>query len=118
MKDTVALMQAVRDFEETLRSAAAAGTGDRPELVRHRRAIAQQIATISELALKAFAGSAAEPAFRAIQSEMRSALADHQASWPVVAIVADDPAYAASLQKTRSANQRYIDWIRRAAAQG
>jgi hypothetical protein len=53
-------------------------------------------------------------AFRSQFSKMRSAMALHHASWPVVAIDLDDPAYQASIQTQREACRIFFAWVRSA----
>lgn len=88
---------------------------DRPEgwqkeYVHLRRRLQEQLIKAGELSEALFrTATAAElaPPFQAALRKMRSALALHQASWPVIAIVLDDPDYQASMRNVTQSHQEF-----------
>jgi len=86
----------------------------RKEVIQLRRVILEQNSAIAALCDEAFGNSEGREAFRAAFSKMRSAMAHHQASWPVVSINFESLDYIASLQAMRDANRNFITWVRSA----
>lgn len=112
------LSSAVSELEALFRRSAELATEDRDanrrEAVALRRAIAERNGAILALGEQAFEDSERRTAFRSEFSRMRSALALHRASWPIVSIVLTDPAYVTSVQTSREAHRRFVDWVRAA----
>lgn len=82
--------------------------GWRQQHINYRREIQHQFGVISALAKDVTTIDAEErAAFGAALSRMRTALALHQADWPVVAIKLDDPRYNQSSKRVRTANQEF-----------
>lgn len=112
------LLGAVAMLEASLAQADKLGGGDfnehRREVIQLRRVILTQNSTIDSLCDEAFENSEARAAFRREFSEMRSAMAFHQASWPVVLINFENPDYIGSLNSMRAANRKFIAWVRAA----
>ncbi len=118
MNSRKALLEAVDELERLLRQSAELVDGldgHRKQGIEFRRQIAEKVATIGSLGEQLFEAAEQVP-FRREFSHMRSALAYHQASWPIVSIKLDDPNYRASVQSLRDANRSFISWVRRALA--
>jgi hypothetical protein len=84
------------------------------EAIQLRRLLTDQISAIASLGGAVFSGNDLQGNFRNELSKMRSAVAYHQASWPIVAVDHDDTEYFASETKTREACQNFIVWMRKA----
>ena len=114
------LLDAVNALEAAFAEAATLeGDGfeeHRKEVVRLRRQIAAQNATIATLCDAAFEQPERRQAFHSEFSKMRSAMAFHQASWPAVAIDFQNPGYLSSLQSMRDAHRTFIAWSKIALA--
>lgn len=113
------LMKAVDSYETILRQSAGLRDGQtdrRREAVQLRRVISQRIAEINAHGDAFFEGSSVYSVFRSEIAKMRSAVAYHQASWPIVSIRPDDLSYQASVAAVREANRSFIAWIRSASS--
>ena len=112
------LLSAIGVLEASLAQAVKLGDRDfnehRREVIQLRRIILAHNSTIDSLCDEAFGTPEARLAFRREFSEMRSAMAFHQASWPVVSIDFENPDYVASLNIMRTANRKFIAWVRTA----
>lgn len=111
------LLDAIDRYEADLRTSASlrAGSEDRRrEAVQLRRAMANRIAEIGMLGQGCFADFDLHAAFKLEFKSMRTTMADHQASWPIVCIAPEDAAYKASVTGVREANRRLIAWVRNA----
>jgi hypothetical protein len=111
------LLQAVAEYEALLLRF---GELD-PDIAHHlheaiqlRRRLADTIVAIAALGGVVFARTDLEGNFRNELSKMRSAVAYHQASWPIVAVDHDDSEYRESETRTRDACQNFIVWVRMA----
>ena len=78
--------------------------GWRQDVVRWRRTLSEQLGCVGEH-LAAMPVDAAA-AIRTPLSELRGALADHQASWPAVSLDPDSPDYRRSVMPVRAAFDR------------
>lgn len=110
------LLLAIREYETILlRSAGLSSTSgpDRREAVRLRRLISEKIAAIGIAGRSAFQDRPDKNAFHDGFSRMRSAVAYHQASWPIVAVDSASADYQLSIVRVRAANQAFIEWVRR-----
>lgn len=114
------LLDAIAALEAAFVQAAELGKDNflehRKEVVELRRLIAGQNASIASLCDDAFAEPETRQAFRNEFSKMRSAMALHQASWPVVSIAFDNPDYLSSLTLMQEAHRNFIRWARTALA--
>jgi hypothetical protein len=113
------LLLAIREYEAVLqRSAGLSSTSepDRREAVRLRRLISERIAAISLAGRKVFQNRPDKNAFDDGFSRMRSAVANHQASWPIVAVDSASADYQLSVVRVREANRTFIEWVRRSMA--
>ena len=112
------LFRVIDEFELILRqSASLADAGldaHRKSGIALRRQLSAQNAKISALGEKAFETRELQAAFRQEFAKMRSAMAFHQASWPVVTVDLESPEYRASVRTTRAASRQFIVWIRNA----
>lgn len=111
------LLSAVDAYEEILRQSARLRNGEtdrRREAVQLRRLISQRIAEISSVGDAVFAATDTHAAFRDEFARMRSAVAYHQASWPIVGVEPMNPHYQESVQAVREANRHFIAWVRSA----
>lgn len=109
------LLDAVNTLEVALAQSAKLGNNlneHRKEVVQLRRVILAQNSVIGSLCDEAFEKPERREAFRREFSQMRSAMAFHQASWPVVAVDLENPDYIASVNSVRDANRRFITWVR------
>lgn len=82
--------------------------GWQKEYVQFRRELQAQLSVAGELGEAMFrTGTAAElaPDFRTALRKMRNSLALHQASWPVVTIVPENPDYQASMRSVVQSHQ-------------
>lgn len=113
-----ALIKAVDDLETALQDsqdlADANFKENRKEGINLRRLIAEKVAAVGALGGHAFKETAQADAFRREFSSMRSALAYHQASWPIVSIDHEDQSYLDSVRSLRERNIKFIDWVRTA----
>ena len=117
MSAKIDLSRAIDDYEKAL--SRSAGLGDRSmdnrrQAIQLRRDMSDRIAAIALHGREAFARSERANEFHKEFSMMRSAMAYHQASWPVVLVDNDDTGYQASVRSVREANQRFIAWVRHA----
>ncbi|RYY26104.1 MAG: hypothetical protein EOP62_11525 [Sphingomonadales bacterium] len=114
------LLEAVNALEDALARSAKLGEVDfdahRKDAVELRRLIAAQNSAIASLGDDAFETPESRQAFRNEFSKMRSAMAFHQASWPVVSVDRENPSYVASLRSIRETNRIFITWVRSALA--
>lgn len=111
------LLSAVDAYEEILRQSAGLRNGEtdrRREAVQLRRLISERIPEISSLGDAVFTAPDTHVTFRNEFARMRSAVAFHQASWPIVGIEPANPQYQESVRAIREANRRFIDWVRSA----
>ena len=90
----------------------------RAEIVRMRRAVAEQHAEVHRLAEDTFAGASELKAYREAHSALRSAMAQHQAKWSVVSICPESSEYRSSVRTIRMANRTFIEWLRVALRAG
>jgi hypothetical protein len=115
------VLQAVDDLELVLGQSAQL-TDNLDDHRKHglelRRQILAKVAMIGSLGEQAFDAGGRELAFRGEFSKMRSAMAYHQASWPIVSIKPDDPDYLLSVRALREANRHFIGWVRAALPAG
>lgn len=112
------LLQAVQEYEAILRRSAELDANipdHRKEAIKIRRQISEQLAAISSAARDAFPDRPSDTAFKNEFSKMRSAMAFHQASWPIVSVDYDDAAYRDSEARLRNSCQEFIAWVRASA---
>lgn len=85
------------------------------DLVAARRELAIRVMTVMAIG-EDYAPIRANPELyselRRRLSELRSAIADHQAAWSAVAIDSDDAAYLASSAAVQNAGRAFMAWIR------
>lgn len=116
------LLEAVTQFEATLRQSASLGNQNfkenRSQAVKLRLLMAHHLTAISSLGDQAFDGDTRHGPFRSEFAKMRSHMALHHASWPIVAIDLEDPAYLASVKDLRKSNERFIGWVKQALSAG
>jgi hypothetical protein len=114
------LLDAVEALEASFRRSASLGgenfDAKRKEAVQMRREIADQLAVVSSMGNLAFDGTALQDPFRSEFAKMRSALALHQASWPVVAIQLENPDYLSSVTMLRESTARFMAWVKGSAS--
>lgn len=113
------LLLAICDYESALRRSAdlsSTSEPDRREAVRLRRLIFERIAAIGFAGRSAFEHQFDTASFQDRFSRMRSALAYHQASRPIVAIDCESDDYQLSAIRVREANRTFIAWVRRTLA--
>ena len=111
------LLLAVDAYEEILRQSAGLRNGEtdrRREAVQLRRLISERIVEISSLGDAVFSTADAHTAFRNEFARMRTAVAYHQASWPIVGVQPMDPHYRESVRALREGNRHFIAWVRAA----
>jgi hypothetical protein len=114
------LTKAVNEFEHVLSQSAGLGADladHRREAIHLRRLISDTIATIAKAGDEVFTDARRLTDFRNEFSMMRSAMAYHQASWPIVAVDTENESYRASVRGVREANRRFIAWVRRVLAE-
>lgn len=108
------LLQAIQELQDLL-SHSSTLNADVPEhrmkAIQLRRQFSKTFGAIAASGNDLFAGSEREGTFRNEFSKMRSAMALHQASWPIVAVNYDDPAYRASEATVRRSSQHFIAWV-------
>lgn len=110
------LKAALEAFETTLLQTA--GSSDKSFPARRKGAIEQrrQIAThrneVARLLQRVDATATLPANFRTRFSEFCSALAQHQATWPVVAIDVENSEYLASRAVTRAKYQDFFAWVK------
>lgn len=113
------LLAEVDALQATLRQSADLAQSDfgsvRTEAVKLRRKIAEHRRALHELGERVFAHPSVQQGFRSHYSRVCSALAEHQANWPIVAIDLASPDYIRSLEKSRLAHREFFDWVRSAA---
>lgn len=116
------LLDALGELETTFRQSASLASNDlkesRKEAVQLRRVMADKLNTISSLGVSALESSGLGDAFRSEFSKMRSAIAHHHASWPIVSIDLQDPEYLASIKRMRESYTAFISWVRNVLAAG
>ena len=118
MSKTGELKVELDNLEALLLRSAGLGEGldkHRKKGVEYRRQIGEKVALIGSLGEHAF-GSETRAEFRREFSKLRSALALHQASWPIVAIDVANAQYQASVQTLRETSRSFISWVRSALA--
>ena len=118
MKGKGELLRAVDDLEAALRQSAGLLEGlddHRMQGIAFRRQIADKVALIGSLGGQAFDENG-QAGFRGEFSKLRSAMAYHQARWPIVSIDPENPQYVESVQSLREANRNFISWVRSARA--
>jgi hypothetical protein len=120
MTEREQLLQAVNELEATFRQSAELGNANfrnnRKEAVQLRRVISDRLASISTIGAAAFADTEMLRPFQSEFSRMRSTMALHHASWPIVMIDLDDQDYLASAMALRESNSRFIGWVRTAVS--
>lgn len=116
MDDQETLIASIDAFEAMLTKSAARNDANFEE---HRRAAIEQrrqIATFRAEISRLFEQSTVSPElrgeFRARFSALCTALALHQASWPIVSIDLDNPDYQASRDSTRAKYREFFAWAR------
>jgi len=92
--------------------------GNRKRGIELRREIGATIARIGSVGEGVFDEAGDQPAFRQEFSKLRSAMAFHQASWPIVAVEPENPDYITSVQSLRETNRNFISWVRATLAAG
>lgn len=110
------LVQALDQLEALQSESRALPSARGHEILDMRRRIAEQTAFIALLGEAAFAETGELDAFRREHSKLRTAIAHHMASWPVIGIDRDNPAYISSLMSIREAYRGFATWIRTATA--
>ena len=114
------LLDAVNALEAAFAQGAKLGDNNfsehRKEVIQLRRLIAAQTSSIGPLCEEAFEQAEEQQAFRSEFSKMRSAMALHQASWPVVSIDFENPDYLSSLRSMQEAHRKFVAWARIALA--
>lgn len=106
------LLAALAELEALQATSRALPPDRKHDILDMRRQIAAQNSLISSLGDGAFESTEDRNAFRHEHSRLRAAITDHMASWPVVAIKRENPAYVASLSHIRDAYQRFFSWVR------
>lgn len=116
MTERARLLQAVNELEATFRQswqrANDESRDNRKEGIQLRRVISEKMAEISSLGHLAFGESELHGKFRSEFSKMRSRLAFHHASWPIVTIEFDNPDYLKSSAELREASNEFIAWVK------
>lgn len=116
MMDRVHLLEALNDLEATISKSFELGNeefkSNRKQAIQLRRTISEKVASISRIGDIVFEGSPLHSAFRSEFAMMRSTMAMHQASWPVVAIDLHSADYLKSAAKLRESNARFMTWLR------
>jgi len=116
MTERARLLQAVNELEATIRESFRLGDQDfnnnRQDALRLRRLITERMAEISSLSDRCLDGSILHGQFRSAFSKMRSAMAFHHASWPIVAIDLESAEYTLSAAKLREATDSFILWVK------
>jgi len=114
------LLDAVEALEASFSRSASLGgenfDAKRKEVVQVRREISDQLGIVSSMGNVAFDGTPLQDLFRSEFSKMRSALALHQASWPVVAIELENPDYLSSVTALRESTVRFMAWVKGSAS--
>lgn len=110
------LLHLLSEYEATLRQSAELPEGGdnvhRKTAVALRRRMADQIASLAAVGETVFANDVRKADFRNRISRVRTAMALHQASYPIVAIDRQDAAYRTSVSAVRAANDGFIRWVR------
>ncbi|MFB0872622.1 MULTISPECIES: hypothetical protein [unclassified Sphingobium] len=110
------MLRALGALEATLRQSAELADNEQADNraagIKLRRLIAEQLSAVNAAGERAFTEFHQLGEFRREIAKTRSALALHQASWPIVAIRRDDPEYMASLLALRETNRKFLAWIR------
>ncbi len=110
------LLRIVAELEATLRQSAElpdrSDNADRKAAVALRRRMAEHIAAAAEAGELLFGALSRRSEFRSRISRMRTVMALHQASYPIVSIDRRDPAYRASVAALRAANEGFFKWVR------
>ncbi|WP_287459374.1 hypothetical protein [Sphingomonas sp.] len=108
------LIRAVHEYEALLTHSAGLNAevpDHRKEAIQVRRRISEMLAAIASTGNVFFAGGAQGVTFNGHFSKMRSTMAYHQASWPVVSVNYEDADYRASETKARKSCQEFIAWV-------
>lgn len=111
------LLRAVQEYEAILARSAQLDANlpdHRKEAIKIRRQISDVLAAISFAAKDVFQDPVSDTHFRNEFSKMRSAIAFHQASWPVVSVDYADPEYTVSESGVRASCSEFIQWVRNA----
>lgn len=88
--------------------------GWKQNYLRLRRELQEQIARLAQVDCVALGMTEEDNRiYREAFNRFRSATAMHQANWPVVAIVADDPEYRVSVEGVRAATENFVQVMRR-----
>lgn len=106
------LLQALDELEALQKKSRALPPDRKHDILDMRRQIAEQNNRIAPLGEAAYEQTAQRDAFRREHSRLRAAIAHHMASWPVVSIDIENPAYLASLAHIRDAYQSFYSWVR------
>lgn len=118
MTENNTLLDAINELETTLGQSAGLANenfkDNRKEAVQLRRVIADHLAALYSLGSVAFESAELREGFRSEFAKMRSTMAFHHASWPVVAIDLENPDYLTSIATLRESNRRFISWVRNA----
>lgn len=114
------LLRAVDRLESLLRQVGDLignrATDNRKAILEARRLIAEQISIVAKLGTDVAAKQERAHEFRGEFSKLRSAIALHQASWPVVSINVNDPLYQKSVAQSREAYGSFLAWLKRSLA--
>jgi hypothetical protein len=112
------LLRSVEDFEKAIQESYSLGDeyfdAKRLRGVELRRSIVARSGEISRLGERFFSDTPELGDFRMELAKMRSAMAEHHASWPLVRIDLSDPRFRASSQALREATRHFIGWLRQA----
>lgn len=106
------LVEAISQFESTLKRSAKLAGNDPVQAVDLRRKIAVHRTTIAALSSRPFGTPSFELEFRGRFSELCSVIALHQSAWPIVCVDRQDPAYVDSVTKMRQCYTTFFDWVR------
>jgi hypothetical protein len=117
-----ALIASINRFEGTLRQSAGRSDSDfeehRKDAIELRRQIAAHRTEITGLIEEAIDSLELRNAFRSKFLALCSALALHQASWPIVTIDLKNREYQASREATREKYRAFFEWARSALGSG
>jgi hypothetical protein len=100
-------------FDRSTQLAAEGFHESRGEIIQLRREISDGLAQLAKVG-EGITDRALREEFRVEFSRMRSALALHLASWPVVLIKPDDPRYRTSIYAARAGYRAFFEWVRSA----
>lgn len=115
------LLHALAEFEAAIQESYSLADSDfdakRRRGVELRRLISEKREEVGRLGERWVAGTSNVGAFREEFAKMRSAMAEHHATWPLVRIDLSDPQFRESSQASREATYRFMEWIRRTLPQ-